>query len=700
MIFLPLVPTFDFSSFVGLVECTFLRLTAEVARWDASCLRFPFYDFGSLRPYIQKSTNILIDYLLQDLYLFSFMMQYSLQLRNMLVSLCYLLTLFKFSESTKTNLPSHFRVVIYFTCPRFSSSSCTFWLSTLIRSLDRARINFRGSTILKTELETTILSHVNTMKLVEDVSKHFNWCSTLNVAEETSAHDILLHLVNSKYPETTTFILANSRGIIFGNQLNDVSRLLVGSTNVLSYTNLPTPSNKMGAILRCIMDNSSCSGALLFSSEMAKDLSQNGRRFENLDITSEPMMNCDHAKMNAYGEIEYVDAFVPHGSLRRTRRVPLIVGASDGLFRNCRWMASLLDQFPIRAAPGLLKNTFAKTRSKWNKLGLGTERWQSRHHFALNSLSRRPDLFLSKSGANQSHADSNCNANRRDVIFGVYNYADPAALYRWLRSLRESGSTCDVVVFTHMAHKSLLIVAKKYGASILEYFAPLTDNVVVANIMMRPHMQALKRQFTAELIKNYKFTFMYCYLIEFGDMYRRAAFMDIRDIYFQKDPFLGVPCDGLTAYTETSSLLVRNRDYIYRDHYPKHCKTNWENFQNLPPLNSGGFLADVTTMKEIVKLSDQILVECGPGFDQGTFNEIIYNKMLSVKSSLFTTELGPVAMICNSLTVQTNNIQEICNEMGNPFSIVHQFDRFRGIADLYTRKYPFNASEFIKFIKT
>jgi hypothetical protein len=286
--------------------------------------------------------------------------------------------------------------------------------------------------------------------------------------------------------------------------------------------------------------------------------------------------------------------------------------------------------------------------------------------------------------------------SKRDILFGIYNYDDATALYRWLRSLREAGATCDVVVFTHRAHRALHRVCQRYGCSVLEYFSSLTNHSIVNEVMSRPYMQALRNNFTPELIKNYKFTFMYCYLLEFGHLYNRAGFMDIRDIFFQGDPFSRALCVGLTAFTETAALLVENREYIYKDHYPLHCDTQWEKFKKLPPLNSGGFMADISTMKKIVQLSDEILQKCGPGFDQGTFNEIVYLNMLNVEVATYTSEYSPVAMICNSLSIGVSAIDTVLNDAMVMYDVVHQFDRFEELMKIYQKRWPIDVSNFHK----
>ncbi|KAH8079500.1 hypothetical protein JL720_9241 [Aureococcus anophagefferens] len=289
-----------------------------------------------------------------------------------------------------------------------------------------------------------------------------------------------------------------------------------------------------------------------------------------------------------------------------------------------------------------------------------------------------------------------CDARKRDVIFSVYNYPDASTLYLFLRSLREAGGVADAVVFTHRAHRALRAVGDRYGARVLEYFAPLTGHPTVAAIMARPHMQALKVDFPGPLIKNYKFTFMYCYLLEFGELYGRAAFMDVRDLYFQRDPFAYAACLGLTAATETAALDVDDRKSIHADHDPRHCDTRWEDFRHLPPINSGAFIADVAAMLRIVNASAAVVDRCGAGYDQGTFTELVYlGRLPGTPVALSTTETGAIGMICNSLDVAYDTYREVANDAGDAYAIVHQFDRFAELTDDLSTRMPLDHAELL-----
>eukprot|EP00966_Prymnesium_polylepis_P019056 439254-Prymnesium_polylepis.1 len=81
-----------------------------------------------------------------------------------------------------------------------------------------------------------------------------------------------------------------------------------------------------------------------------------------------------------------------------------------------------------------------------------------RHNNSYELSRKRPDLFSPRrpepavAHAALPPSSSPCAAPARQVILTISNYQDPSVLYRWLRSLRESGARCDCVVFTDDTH--------------------------------------------------------------------------------------------------------------------------------------------------------------------------------------------------------------------------------------------------------
>ena len=95
----------------------------------------------------------------------------------------------------------------------------------------------------------------------------------------------------------------------------------------------------------------------------------------------------------------------------------------------------------------------------------------------------------------------------------------------------------------------------------------------------------------------------------------------------------------------------------------------------------------------LVKTLDDVVVRCGAGYDQGTFTEVLYQGRAGAPVSLATTEHGGVfGMICNSLDVRYDEFSEVSNEAGEPYAVVHQFDRFAELARDLGARLPFDGA--------
>ena len=156
---------------------------------------------------------------------------------------------------------------------------------------------------------------------------------------------------------------------------------------------------------------------------------------------------------------------------------------------------------------------------------------------------------------------------------------------------------------------ALLQVGRRYGAKI-EYFRPLTGNTAA-----RPaeaHMRELKRTFPGPLIKNYKFTFMYCYLLEFGGVPSPCS------------PTRGLvlPAGSVCVFVVQVSIKRlshhRRRKTHPRGPLSRHCPTAGSSFWTRRPSTPGLFWL------MLGPAGDRAQVRCrrrgrGAGYDQGTF---------------------------------------------------------------------------------
>ena len=151
---------------------------------------------------------------------------------------------------------------------------------------------------------------------------------------------------------------------------------------------------------------------------------------------------------------------------------------------------------------------------------------------------------------------------------------------------------------------SLLAVGRRYGAKILEYFASLTGNTKVEEIMQRPHMRELKRTFSGTADQELQ-VHIYVLLppgVRVDDTTGPCS--RTCDLYFQRDPFSYSSCSDSRHPPKRRLSPSRTGNTSTRTTILDIVPRAGSSF-GTPPINSGAFLADVGTMLEIVRKSDR-----------------------------------------------------------------------------------------------
>ena len=121
--------------------------------------------------------------------------------------------------------------------------------------------------------------------------------------------------------------------------------------------------------------------------------------------------------------------------------------------------------------------------------------------------------------------------------------------------------------------------------------------------MQRPHMRELKRTFLDRSSRTT--SSRSCTATSWSSV-------ELRSGHVRGRARLVLPAGSVCVFClfrdthrrRAASLTIEDRKHIHADHYPRHCPTGWEQFRDVPPINSGAFLADVGTMLEIVRKSD------------------------------------------------------------------------------------------------
>ncbi|KAL1528997.1 hypothetical protein AB1Y20_010318 [Prymnesium parvum] len=323
---------------------------------------------------------------------------------------------------------------------------------------------------------------------------------------------------------------------------------------------------------------------------------------------------------------------------------------------NCSSAAAAAARLAPTAA-ATLPLTSPRSLAKWR--GFSPHWWAARANASRAAAAAAPHLFS---------AAPPCASRGAEALLSLSTYADPTPLYTFLRSLREAGARCDVFILTpHPSEPRALAVAAAFSATLLPS-PPLAN----------------------QRGKNGKYALLAAFARGAGRAYARLGFADLRDAYFQADPFAPPPCASLLAATETAAVRLAARAAIHADHTPRHCDTRFASMAHLPPVNSGAFFGDRAAFLAVALRCAAKIAACGAGYDQATFTEAVYQDGLAV--TLTTTEHGRLAHLSLAREVRLDARGAAVDLAGEPYALVHQFDRFAGLVARVRTRFPIDLA--------
>jgi len=166
------------------------------------------------------------------------------------------------------------------------------------------------------------------------------------------------------------------------------------------------------------------------------------------------------------------------------------------------------------------------------------------------------------------------------------------------------------------------------------------------------------------------------YLKTYGSLYSHVLLVDVRDVLFQSNPF---PCCGLHVFAENET--IGQSHFARRWFQLSYGITSWKKFANFPLLNVGTTLGDCESVTNYVRQMcsefDQLLSFFW-GVDTSAHNTIVYKKL----SKTVINNFGEGAVLTlNSINRDSIRVENglLVNSIGTPYSILHQYDRVKGL---------------------
>jgi hypothetical protein len=176
--------------------------------------------------------------------------------------------------------------------------------------------------------------------------------------------------------------------------------------------------------------------------------------------------------------------------------------------------------------------------------------------------------------------------------------------------------------------------------------------------------------------------------------YDRVLIADARDTIFQSDPFF-----EHKSYFKDSSIVVSeefpnptlgNQDdnaFWIRSMFGESVLDNMSRY---PIICAGAILSEGGIISELLEDINKMIISnyIGWGTDQGAINYLLRGSF-SDKVNVFEYSKGPISHlgIAPRETIHTDAQNRVLNSDGDPFSIVHQYDRHQDIENVVLRKH-------------
>jgi len=247
------------------------------------------------------------------------------------------------------------------------------------------------------------------------------------------------------------------------------------------------------------------------------------------------------------------------------------------------------------------------------------------------------------------------------AISGNYNVDD---VRRWL----ESSDSFDIhrVLFlyndensdlkNYLLSKNVTVIVPSHNSynQEVQKFETNTGKMTISN--------------SYELIHNVRFYHVWQYLSEYGNDFQKVLITDVRDVYFNEDPFQKIPSDKIIVSSEV--IKYEEEKWNERHLYNNLTMIGYEKLISKEVYNVGVFGGNSQMVKDIC--ADIYLMSVGKPLvaDQTSFNYLIQT---SHKDKVVFTDLKDKFAV--HLHVVANGMIPFDLSTLQEYLIVHQYDR-------------------------
>lgn len=271
---------------------------------------------------------------------------------------------------------------------------------------------------------------------------------------------------------------------------------------------------------------------------------------------------------------------------------------------------------------------------------------------------------------------------KKNLILTILHKYHYPIVEPFIKSLKTTGYKDDLVIFiSDVTPKTTKKILKKQGAILIEFKSSY------------PFIESYRDVFhdiaSSITINNYRFLFYLKYLKENAGRYENIMMTDIRDVIFQSNIFERIENNKIYFFLEDSSEIFRTSKMNYE----------WCLYANGPEVTDKIIDENVSCAGIVIgsykPIIDYLLYlqsrlqsrdDLRWGLDQGIHNEYVHtvpNSSAMIISNTFPLVFTIYA--CKSFRQDNNGY--LTNELDEPYSVIHQYDKFGDLIVYFKRKY-------------
>jgi len=265
---------------------------------------------------------------------------------------------------------------------------------------------------------------------------------------------------------------------------------------------------------------------------------------------------------------------------------------------------------------------------------------------------------------------------KKDIVIGMAQDTDPKNFAVFCSSLR-GVTKADILLFVNAP------IPKRHEAIAALNHVTLVpfDSTALSEQMRKFHPSTLRWPLMFKFFQDDKIR----------ASYQRVWMVDVRDTYFQSDPFDMLPLHTSSFFAFKGVETITIRDCGWNGGWVKDCFGS-DVLADIGDNNiicSGVSVGSMDTVFEYLTLMDDIIMSkrnsamgklakfptCERnGVDQGTHNVIIHKNLVS-NIKIFDQSAGPVANLQAKMASIVGAEHAVLNRLGHKVAVVHQYDR-------------------------